>query len=527
MLKYVVGDSVFTKICQTYFQRWQFKHVNEKRFKDVCEEVSATNLGWFFSQWLHNTPKIDYALGRVATRSESGAWLTDVEIVNNGNGNMPVVTQMVTQAGDTLKKRWDGFGDSGKILFETASRPGWVELDPADEILDISRFNNQPVRAELTFAYPNMSYLPRKAYLLTWRPEGWYNKVDQLRLGGRLKGRQYTEKTGELGLWYGTQSKELDARFRILSRLRPLGDRASGTFTLQKLEGRFEIDAHLSFDKAKYLALPPTNNLRIGFNHTHLIDPGYTLKTFTATDTVLATWQKGNVNKLYLRYAVDPRGMRWFSSFNFGWDTVQKDWGSDATYNMLFSDTRLWLRTTAHSLAVRLYAAKLFQPQNALLQDFLFLDAANPRDQYRRLYLRSHDALPTGFNYHLPGGGNMRGYLGSPIYGNEILASNIEISRQFRKRRIQRGTHPWSVQPTLTLFGDIAWLNSPIAGTQFYADAGIGFRFEHLLPDRWLTLLTGGRDLIIRLDFPVWVNEPVAGQKSLRFRWLFGFEQVI
>jgi hypothetical protein len=244
-------------------------------------------------------------------------------------------------------------------------------------------------------------------------------------------------------------------------------------------------------------------------------------------DTTAATWQKGNINKLYFRYSINPRGTLWFSYFNLGWDTVQKDWGSVGTYNMLFSDLRFWLRNPNKSFALRLYAAKLFQPQNALLQDFIFLSAANPREQFKRFYLRSQGGLPDGLNYHSPGGGNIRGYLDHLHYGNEIFSSNVELNLHFDKLHLKRGTHPWSVRPTVTLFSDIAWLNSPENETDFFADAGIGVRFEQTLPDHWFTLFTGGRTLTIRFDFPIWVNTPVVGERALKFRWLFGFEQVI
>jgi len=48
---------------------------------------------------------------------------------------------------------------------------------------------------------------------------------------------------------------------------------------------------------------------------------------------------------------------------------------------------------------------------------------------------------------------------------------------------------------------------------------------QTFLPDEWYTIFTGGRDVTLRLDFPIWVNEPLPDENAVRFRWVFGFEQ--
>ena len=64
-LRYVVGDSVMHEILQTYYQRWQLKHVDGAAFQAVAEDVSQMDLSTLFGQWLHGTPMFDYAVGRV------------------------------------------------------------------------------------------------------------------------------------------------------------------------------------------------------------------------------------------------------------------------------------------------------------------------------------------------------------------------------------------------------------------------------------------------------------------------------
>ncbi len=52
MLRGVVGDSVFFRILNTYFDRYKYKTADTYDFKKVCEEVSGTDLTYFFNEWI-------------------------------------------------------------------------------------------------------------------------------------------------------------------------------------------------------------------------------------------------------------------------------------------------------------------------------------------------------------------------------------------------------------------------------------------------------------------------------------------
>ncbi|MEO6694604.1 MAG: M1 family metallopeptidase [Ignavibacteria bacterium] len=52
MLRGVTGDSIFFKIVKNYFQKFKYKNATTEEFKKVCEEVSGTDLTYFFDQWI-------------------------------------------------------------------------------------------------------------------------------------------------------------------------------------------------------------------------------------------------------------------------------------------------------------------------------------------------------------------------------------------------------------------------------------------------------------------------------------------
>ncbi|MCG8606780.1 hypothetical protein MJD09_17575, partial [bacterium] len=284
MLKYVVGDSTFDEICHAYYERWAFKHVNEDRFRRVCEEISGLDLSWFFKQWLHDSVTVDYALGEIDKRFNKDVWQTTVGVIRKASGVMPVDVQLVTISGDTLMQRWDGTDRAGTLSFETTSKPMQVVLDPNDMILDETRLNNGGLTYRLLFEYPNMRYSPRDSYLVTWRPSFWYNDVDKVRLGGRFKGRNGPSRNALFGLWFGADSQELDAKFRYSNPVVALGRETRGSFAIQKMEGRFEIDAHLSFVRSKLATVPPKHRFWFGFNHSKLLGGKSNLYTLKSLD---------------------------------------------------------------------------------------------------------------------------------------------------------------------------------------------------------------------------------------------------
>lgn len=52
MLRGVVGDSVFFKILTTYYDKYKYGNANTYDFKKVCEDISGSDLTYFFDQWV-------------------------------------------------------------------------------------------------------------------------------------------------------------------------------------------------------------------------------------------------------------------------------------------------------------------------------------------------------------------------------------------------------------------------------------------------------------------------------------------
>ncbi|MCH8955129.1 hypothetical protein IIA28_07400 [candidate division KSB1 bacterium] len=266
----------------------------------------------------------------------------------------------------------------------------------------------------------------------------------------------------------------------------------------------------------------------VGFNHSRQLSGKrelYSLREFNGT--TIPTWQTGVVNKAYLRYGVNPRGLNWFSNLTLGLDTAQRDWGSDFTYTAVSAELKFWFPKTQEGLSLRFYTKKIFDSADTPRQDLIFLDGANPRQRFKRFYLRSDGGLPDGLHYHLPGGGNLRGFYNQPIIGDEIFAINVEARKQLKPKLPWQALNSILGRISIAGFTDIAAFGLINFTEDIFADAGFGIRLQTRLPDDWYTIFTAGRNLTVRLDFPIWVSKSLPGEDNLRFRWLFGFEQAL
>ena len=173
----------------------------------------------------------------------------------------------------------------------------------------------------------------------------------------------------------------------------------------------------------------------------------------------------------------------------------------------------------------------------------LGLSGSNPEELSDNKFTRTNGILNNdhlGFsnslgNFQIGGGLNLRGYNGyiAPEYDNEgnlIKNSNygtsgasftteIDFTSFLPRHLIKKGLGTY-------LFADAGIINTEeinrdnykTAWTDLRADAGIGFLYTHR---DWGPLETIS-PLIIRLDFPFFINRPVEEEEYTEFRWLIG-----
>lgn len=532
MLRYLVGKESFEKICTEYFDRWALKHVNEARFRKVSEDVSGMELGWFFRQWLHDTTTVDYSLGKISKqKSAEGHWQTIVEVNRNDRGVMPVEVELSLPNGEKQVNRWEGMAEKGEVVFTTRLEPGHVALDPRDQIMDKNRMGNGTMRVEFIPDYPRMNYSPPDVYVVTLRPSGWYNDVDGARFGLRARGTYRDTRNLLLGAWFGPRSSAIDGHFQFNNRLGFLGTRTTYTLSASKMEGRISGEASLWFTWSKNLTTPVQSNMQIGVNYSRLDNGDYGFRKYDIDgETVsLKNWSDGTVSTALITYSVTPRGMNWGSAINWAVRYAGEFLGGDSTFTRLDASVKFWLPSPTLGLHLRAYAGGFTGSEKQItLQDAFYAFGATPREHFQSSYLRSVGSFPAEAHFQLPGGGNLRGYFDQPAPLREIFAMNVELRRAQQLPLLGKLLRPVLGNSTLSAFFDTGRATDLNETTNNLADAGVGITFQKQVPDKWYSFFLG-TDYTIRLDFPIWVSDPIVKadtkqDEEVKFRYVLSFQ---
>ncbi|HLG02463.1 MAG TPA: M1 family metallopeptidase [Bacteroidia bacterium] len=183
-LRAYLGDSIYDKAFQTYFERWKWKHPQPADMKNVFVEVTEKNLDWLFDDLIGTTKQLDYKIAGV--KKEADGYV--VRIKNCGEINSPVLITAVKD-GASMKSVWvEGFAGEKEIQFSGTDYDVFV-IDRGEWMPEINRKNNsadakrifkkaEPLRLQIIGSLDN----PSRTQLF-WSPALGYNKYDQFMLG--------------------------------------------------------------------------------------------------------------------------------------------------------------------------------------------------------------------------------------------------------------------------------------------------------------------------------------------------------
>jgi hypothetical protein len=522
-LRYVVGADNFDKIIREYYSRWKFKHVNEERFKAVCEEVSGMDLGWFFEEWLHTRKVCDYAITLMnPVKEDKGGYTTYVRIERLGELTMPLLLRFSFADGSQDTVSIPGRLRTIEQTFEHAKKPKRAALNPENEILDVDMTNNfSPRRHSLQIDWPRNDYRPEYATGIRHRPFAWYNDVDGARLGYHFEASDpFSVNEAELGLYYGVESDRFDFSAALEFPSLFFGDRARFRVSGYKLEGREDGTMEIAYKRRTYLSRPPTHLFIAGLNFHELRDRRYAPS--------LERYQMGLDMAPYFHYTVDPQFDLFSSKVDLGL-RFGRDW-FNGRYRYTRFETSLVL--ASRPVFVPLDTRFRFFWGNAdkttPYQQKFFLAGGGPLAEERLFFLRSPGAVPEDLNYHVGGGGNLRGYFEGDFGVNRLVAMNLDVGHPIPL--LSRGKKSFLGRVSAEAFADIGWSTdsrNPIPTSERVArlfaegaldrtifDAGVGFTLARDLPF-W--------DLFLRLDIPFYVNQPAINgeSKETDFRYVF------
>jgi len=523
-LRYVVGEETFQKILREYYSRWKFKHVNEDRFRRVCEEVSGMDLGLFFEEWLHTRKICDYKIEEIKrSRYENKeGYRIDVHIKRLGEIVMPLELEVTLEDGSKETFRIDGRLRSINESFDLPGRPARCALNPRNEIMDINLSDNfLPRRRDLQFDWPRNDYYPENAYQIRYRPGFWYNDVDGFKAGLLLRGSYMGEKSKRrLGIYYGAESDRVDFTVSLERTAKLFGRNGSISLSGYKMEGRTDVTAKMFVRSRKTLIHPPSHDFTFGLNYHELTNTRYLVdkdKDFYETEPDLGP---------FLTYRVNPQFDLMSTRFSAALKLGREWFSGNYDYERLASSLTLRTRTEYIPLLdarLRFFLGLIGgrMPQ----QQKFFIAGGGPLAQERRFFLRSPGAIWEDANYHEPGDGNLRGYLDGDFGVNRLLAMNFELGIPHPLGLLSGVTRFFLGPIKIMGFADVGTImdkqnpNTESARIQHLTERGV---LDATLFDAGVGVRTTLRipfyPLWVRLDLPFYVNHPEINGESDEFR---------
>ena len=559
-LQYVLGDELFLKTMQNYFNEFKICHPYIEDFRNSVIHYTHSDLNWFFDQWFETNKHIDYEVDDVKHLEGDNYEIT---FEREGRMQMPLDftvtakdgktydfhipnTYFIKQTNATVLPYWRGWDLLQPEYKCTVTIPGGIKnvaIDPTHRLADIDYTNNSykcPIK--LTFDHQLQNPYDRYHYLIKWRPDIWGNAVDGLKVGLHANGN------------YMNRSDIWDATVWVNTGLFSNPDYTFQSTLNYRFNYRDAIGKNLSWNfSSKYLDGLFGNTIGIG----KAIENYYFYANFNSLyRTPIRNYKATTSNDDYLIYPElwKTKTLHNFINIgfekyvNYGWGTATENlnlrtsaMGSEYLYGNV-SFTRID-NVTKGKFDFKLRSFIQIGANTPAPESQLMLAGANNEELMRNKFTRSTGFIPTswmGFggdiNHFQQGGGlNIRGFAGykAPVgdttnqyllyKGNSGIAFNAELDFDRLIKFTPKLTRNW-LHVDLYAFADIGFIaDKPLTNKWYFSnairsDAGLG---TALTIKRWGNL-GAIRPFTIRVDFPFLINPAPANTNYGAFRYVVG-----
>jgi len=154
-LENIVGEDTMRRAMHTYFLRYRFTHPTKEDFLKTIEEVSGSDLRWYFNQAVYGTQMLDYEVLNISSvpvdwykenlKEKKGEteYTCNVWIRREGDFVIPVEVETKFDNGDKVRERWDGQERWVRYAYQKKAKIESVEVDPDHKLyFDRNNFNN-------------------------------------------------------------------------------------------------------------------------------------------------------------------------------------------------------------------------------------------------------------------------------------------------------------------------------------------------------------------------------------------------
>lgn len=266
-----LGEDVYDKCMQRYFNEWKFKHPQPKDLQHIFEDETGKDLKWFFNDLIKTTKSLDYKIVR-AKKDTSNPENVLIKVRNKGI-NGPFSISGITKDGKITTTKW--FEPIGKKSFVSFPKGEFYKyrIDAELNIPEAKRKNNnlqvkgllkktEPLRLQLIGSVEN----PDKTQLF-FAPIAGVNMNDKGMLGMAFYNSTIPSKKFEyvIAPMYAFSSENINGYANAYYHITPnnlFQDIAIGANTSSFSYLRFNTEQHSKGrDVLEYYKINPTLEL--------------------------------------------------------------------------------------------------------------------------------------------------------------------------------------------------------------------------------------------------------------------------
>ncbi|MES2779000.1 MAG: M1 family metallopeptidase [Bacteroidota bacterium] len=482
-LQYVLGDSLFEKAMQHYFNQWKMAHPYYEDFRNSIIQFTHADLNWFFDQWIETTKNIDYSIeeverGKLNPGNDSIEY--EIEFKRKGAMQMPLDFTIYTKDSQQFKYLipntyfvkpydaqtkvlpiWRGWGIlneeyEAKVFLPKGLKIKNVQIDPTYRLADINQLNNS-TKCPIYFSLDDLKRdaFDRKHYLMKWRPDVWYNQYDGVKVGLHLDGNYLNQKhVFNLTTWYNTAAgtNYIDSIYKKNSERYPV----HYNFSYQTRIAKF---TDLSI-QSRVLDGLVMNKMGVEKTHGSMVFRVFAKSMRRVQSYYLPAYYPITIQSVSF-YPVISSQNQWNNTLNLeiedrytagvGSGKILLGMRTSALYSD-FDYASAYINIVnqkdigSMELRTRVFA-QYMTGSNAAPESQLYLAGANPEEMADNIYTRSAGIIPQELftyganvnNFQYGGGLNIRGYAGylTPVTannnqyfmykGNSGAALNVEL----------------------------------------------------------------------------------------------------
>ncbi len=231
-LRSYLGDSIYDATMHRYFDEWKFKHPQPEDLRQVLENSTGKNLGWFFNDIINSDKRLDYAIFKARKEMDYEGYYS-IYVTNKGGIVAPFPISALDADGKVVHTIWfDGVVNDTMVLFPIGEYANF-RIDADMDMPEFNRANDtyrtrglmrkvEPIRFQFLGSLDN----PYKNQLFIAPAIAW-NNYDKTMVGLVLYNHllPFKKFEYELAPMIGTASVQFTGTGRVAYNFIPKGNK--------------------------------------------------------------------------------------------------------------------------------------------------------------------------------------------------------------------------------------------------------------------------------------------------------------